>query len=88
MPCTHRLPGVRFDLMRFSTWMFVLITMLPDSRFLCLSRHILFFLYRWYVRKLLIQDIGFDSVALATLVMEGALGKDGADSDLNDAYHW
>ncbi|CAM9927954.1 unnamed protein product, partial [Ectocarpus sp. 8 AP-2014] len=38
--------------------------------------------------ELLIQDVGLDSVALATLVMEGALGKDGADRSSTEACQW
>lgn len=39
-------------------------------------------------QQLLIQDVGLDSVALATLVVEGALGKDGADPSITEAFHW
>ncbi|CAN0494311.1 unnamed protein product, partial [Ectocarpus sp. 12 AP-2014] len=38
--------------------------------------------------ELLIQDVGLDSVALATLVMEGALGKGGADRSRTEACQW
>lgn len=38
--------------------------------------------------QLLIQDVGLDSLSLATLVMEGALGKDGADPSITEAFHW
>ncbi|CBJ27263.1 vesicle docking protein P115 [Ectocarpus siliculosus] len=38
--------------------------------------------------ELLIQDVGLDSVALATLVMEGALGKGGADRNRTEACQW
>lgn len=38
--------------------------------------------------QLLIQDVGLDSVALATLVMEGALGKGGADRSRTEACQW
>ncbi|CAM9600060.1 unnamed protein product, partial [Hapterophycus canaliculatus] len=38
--------------------------------------------------ELLIQDLGLDSVSLATLVVEGALGKGGADPSITDTFHW
>eukprot|EP00903_Cladosiphon_okamuranus_P005357 g5352.t1 len=38
--------------------------------------------------ELLIQDVGLDSRSLATLVVEGALGKDGANPSTTEAFHW
>ncbi|CAM9275437.1 unnamed protein product [Scytosiphon promiscuus] len=38
--------------------------------------------------ELLIQDVGLDSVSLATLVVEGALGKGGAEAGITDTFHW
>lgn len=44
--------------------------------------------FRFPSAQLLIQDVGLDSVALATLVVEGALGIDGADPSITEAFHW
>lgn len=38
--------------------------------------------------QLLVQDVGSGSLALATLVMEGALGEGGADPAVNETFHW
>lgn len=38
--------------------------------------------------QLLIQDVGLDSVALATLVMKGALGESEVDPSIGEAFQW
>lgn len=41
-----------------------------------------------YPSQLLIQDVGLDSVGLATLVMKGALGETEVDPSIGEAFQW
>lgn len=65
-----------------------------QGRLECCERFDVFRVPTWSCRRrplpaqLLIQDVGLDSVALATLVMEGALGKGGADPSITETFHW
>ncbi|CAM9195290.1 unnamed protein product, partial [Laminaria digitata] len=43
---------------------------------------------QYNVGELLIQDVGLDSVGLATLVMKGALGETEVDPSIGEAFQW